>query len=1042
MTSTVVGNLKAVFSVDSVALKTGFKEAEKATSGFAAALGAIGLGALTSKFLNVSDSLAEFRGDIKRTFGQGAPQIEAFVKDAVTSLGIAESELSKVAIRFGGVFSSFGLTDSQSADLAKNFSTIAANISASFADISIEDASAKLQAGLRGSEKALQQFGISVSEETIAAEAFSMGLGRNVAALTDQQKALATASAIQKQANKFTGEAIADLNTYEGATKKLGAVTEQLAGQFGDVLKPAAIAVANSISDLVRALSTMPDIMKIVVATAIAGGAAFLALNSALAAVGISITTVAALAAAFTVAYQAVGRFYALLTDSDFIGPIDAIAAAVKDIADGATSGFTVFMNLIGGLLTGIVDFIEAITGIQGLGDKMRKTFGDIAEGLGDADFRKKQDELKGAVEGSAAAVQDFGMELNITAEDMQKYRDNVAKAVAANKELDDALSSISESAVRSRAELTDGAGAGDLEAAYQRAAKELQGLYDKQAKAGKTGIAEGQIQNIGLTLELELKKILMSSAGAENFPKLLANAALILEAFSQKTLDASEAVDADAAVKFAKRLEEAEKIVDAAEQKKEQAANELAEAAERNASIFEAAAQRSRDAFDEFVGALSNAASSIGGTVASVLSQSGDGPISLQAGAVGSAAGGAAGAAAGLAIGLPPQVGGQVGSALGGIVGSAAEASGALSEVSAAVSRSINAIQKGVGSILGALAPVIQMAAVNFSSVIGVISDVLVAVSPVFTALVGVLKPFMSIITSLIMPIFKSLAPLIASVVAVMEPLTPVLIALFAPILGLVLVLEEFKVITTALNFVAKGLASGLAFLSAAFQFASFGINKAMEFLIRGIGEFVKSIPGLEDIGKSIVKQADGFGRSADDAWDAAMESVRRGGELAGEAIGIYAPDAGGNGKARIKAAQERARKERRDALREELKEDQRNKINDHLSESGTSAANALDKLSESVGNATQDFKAEAFRFGAADALNGASPPGARNPALFGAQQIATPAGIFIDTVNVTAGNMEEFQRSIERANKRSNFVRTGTTEKGGKYFGRGESQ
>ena len=1045
-----VGTLRATITANASGLISGFKDAEKATSGFTAGIAAIGFGALTQKFLEVSDSLAEFRGDIARTFGAGAPQIAAFVKDSVNSFGIAESELSKVAIKFGSVFQSFGFDDSQVAKLTQDFSTIAANISASFADISVEEATSKLQAGLRGSVKALQQFGISVSEETLSQESLRLGLGATVSALTDQQKALVTASAIQRQATKLNGQAADELNTYEGAVGRATATTEQLAAQLGDVLKPAAIAVANAITDLLRAVIALPDEIKILGSITVATTAAFLAANSALGIFGTTVSAialpVAALAIAFASAYKVGELFFGVFSGNDMsknVGPLDAIAIAIRDIGSGATSAKDTVENFFGGLTAGVGQLIAAIPGLKQFGENI--AIG--AESRSSTRAAQAFEANQAAAKSAADEAKRLGDESKRTAEKLQLSKEAAEAMAKASLELATAQRDLRNRFAQARAEVEDGAGAGQIEAAYQRARDAIDDLNKKSKATGKNGISERDKKQVGISLKLELEKILSSNAGAEKFGSLIERANGALGTLTGASVDASKAIaerNSGAGLSDYTDL-----IPEIAAREKESAEIRARAAAEtvRADELAANAALKLQESFEFAANEISQAAVSILGSVSTVVGQipqKGQ-KVDLQAGAIGAAAGGAAGAIAGASIGLPPQIGGQVGSALGELAGNAATVSGALDGLASGVKRALGSLLGSLGKIFVSLKPVFNEVGKNVSSLAGAVGGIIGAIAPILGLLAQTLAPFISIMRSAIQPILKALGPVIKSLLSAIAPLLPILIALGLPVIALIGLLEEFGLITTTLNFIGKGLASGLSFLSAAFSFAAFGINKALEFLLRGIGSFVKSLPGLEDVGKSIIKQANNFGKAADDAWKNAMNSVESGAKLAGEAIGISAAESFGGGKDRIKAAQQRARDERKAAAKEAARDAFEEKMNNNLADSGNNAAEALQNLSETIGNATSDFKAEAFRFGAGDALSGAQPSAAaRNGSLSTATLSANQqAAIRVDNLNVFANNADELARTLDQRARRGNFVSTGSTKKDAQpYFGRGESR
>ena len=1063
--TTTIGTLKAVLTADSTKLQSELKSARQKFKEFADVVGAVGLSAFTAQIIHTSDSLNEFRSDIGKAFGGSSQEISDFIKSSVDSLGIAESEFSKAALKIGGVFNAAGFGEQAAADMSKTFLQLAADISAAKDGLSIEDAMSKLQAGLRGSGRGLTELGIAVSEETLQQEALAQGINKTTKDLTDQEKVLVAYQAILRQSAKYTGEAKSELETFGGAVGRVKANAEQLSAALGDQLRPAAVKIADAISTTVRFIQAMPGPLKAAAAYSAALSAALLGLSSAMTVLGVSAKATVAVWAvgvvgAFSAAYVAAAKIISLVTKKDYVSVIGAIGSAMQDVADGAVTLGQTITNFFRGFFYGLAKMAAVIPGIgliaKDLMTRMDAASNSDSDEAGDkrvvdgAGAKKNRDTAKQRAIDNAAAAEAAKKEAAAEAKKAAAL-DAATKAMENQKQavidLAKAQSDLRGQASIALAKQAGGKEIGDIESAYQETLAKIKEIKELTKTAGAgANISEEDKQRIAIQLEVKLQEIIAGAGGAKDLAAVINAADAAYKAATGGTVDLSQSL-----ASLGTRTED---FTDALDPDMAQKAAESAaalEAANYNAaqsqSIYAQAVEKAQAAAEAMAQTMSDAAMSIGNTIAGLFAQSSKGPLtSLQAGSIGSAAGGAAGAAAGVAIGLPPQLGGQIGSALGNIVGSAAEASGALRDLTSGFSRAIGAIQRGVGAIVGALGPIISAAAVNFSTMIGIVADVLVSIAPILSSLSKAIMPIMGILTAAVFPILKSLAPLISALITAIEPLMPVFIALAAPLLGIVLLLEEFGVVTAVVNFAAKGLASGLSFLSAGFQFAAFGINKAMEFLLKGIGNFVKSIPGMEDLGQSIINQGRAFDKAAGEAWDAAMESVKRGAELAGEAIGRSADEEGGlSGKEKIRAAKQRMRDEARAALREELRDKQREQINNALADSGENAANSLDKLSESIGNATSDFKAAAYRFGAADSLSGGMNTTTRSgqlPAGAVGELDGSLIGARVGTINIYAANLDEFENELRERLARDNFISKGTTaQNGSRYVGRGES-
>ena len=982
----IVGQLKAILTADVVDLKKGLAEAQKSLGGFSNAIASLGFGAATLKMAQLADQFDGLSGEIKRTFTQNGESIDRFVRDSVDSLGFGQAELAKTAISFGGIFKSFGFDDADTARLSEQFVKLSADIARSFDGTTIEEASARITAGLRGSEKALSEYGITVGEQALQQTALSLGLSSTISELSAQEKALVTLTAIQSQSAKFSGEAAKGLQTLGGATDRLKGLTGQLAAQMGEALAPALIKVAEFASNVVKILSSLPNPMLAAIGGFTALAAAMLSVNAAAGALGVTfgalMTPIAASVATFAAVYSAFVGIRSLITGDSFVNPIKAIADAFDDIATGATSALTTIRNFIRGFIVGLGELVSFIPGVGGALDKLKAKYANDAGADGATDFIRNQGKLKTALDQTKIAVDDNSISLSISADEVDKYKARAEKAAAATAAFADAQKSLQKSFNIAQIESALGPVTAQIESALDAAKSEIEELNKLARGKGLSGISGDDKSKIAFKLKVELEKLLVSNATAENFAELIGQAGLALSELSDATIDATKAIEVRG-----KSDAEKQAIVDA--KKAEITAQREAVAAAKVTEAFE----KVNAAAQELANMFSSAASSLLSTAGGVLSQDlRDGRrVSLQAGAVGATVGGATGAAAGAALGIPPQQAGQVGSFIGGFIGATAEASGALDGLGDEVGKSVRALQKGFGAVVSSVAPLLTLYAKTFGKVLIAVGDGL-----------------------------SSIAPVAKSFVTSMMPMINLLMTTHPILIGL--------------NQVMSDLAMKAALVSGTVSLFGYGINTVLAGITRALASFLRSV-GLKDQAASLTKTANDFAKAARDSLRSANESF-----LLAAKIGAGIVDQmsiSGGGKDAIRAAQEAARQAQRDELKARVKEMMDNKI----AASAGKLADEFQKLSDSVSNATSDFKASAYRFDAAGGLSSSPMTAFGMGNSFGINTSAA-SQIIIENLYLQSQDIDSLSRDLQQRSKRENFTSTGSTRgQQSNYYGRGES-
>ncbi len=241
---------------------TGFKSKfGSAIKGFAgplvAGLATIGVANFAKSAVAAASSFeAEFEG-VNQVFGTSAAKVQAFAANAATSVGMAQAEALQAAKGFGVFATSAGLAGDSSASFATGLVQAAGDM-ASFNDVPVADTLAAIKSGLMGQGEPLARYGILMNEATLKQQALKEGIISNTtAALTPQQKVLASHSLIMEKLGVQTGDFAKYQDTYGNSLKTVTAQFKDMQAQIGTALLPVLAKLMTALSPVVEKLTPL-----------------------------------------------------------------------------------------------------------------------------------------------------------------------------------------------------------------------------------------------------------------------------------------------------------------------------------------------------------------------------------------------------------------------------------------------------------------------------------------------------------------------------------------------------------------------------------------------------------------------------------------------------------------------------------------------------------------------------------------------------------------------------------------------------------------
>lgn len=248
--SKIEGKLNRVFSKLGGTLAKAGKAAVVGGIKAVAAGAAVVTAALATTIGPASD-LNETISKVGVVFGDQAPEVLAFGKNAAKALGMSQEAALAAAGTYGNLFRSMGMAEDQSADMSTGLVTLASDL-ASFNNMDPTLVLDKLRAGLTGETEPLKSLGVNLNQAMIEAKAMEMGLIGLDGELTAAAKAQATYALVMDQTALAQGDFARTSDGLANQQRILSATMTDLRATIGTAVLPIITALVGGFTELMQ----------------------------------------------------------------------------------------------------------------------------------------------------------------------------------------------------------------------------------------------------------------------------------------------------------------------------------------------------------------------------------------------------------------------------------------------------------------------------------------------------------------------------------------------------------------------------------------------------------------------------------------------------------------------------------------------------------------------------------------------------------------------------------------------------------------------
>jgi hypothetical protein len=196
-------------------------------------------------------------------FGSAASEIQTFGEGAAKNLGLSTDAAVGAAATFGNLFKSLGTAPSKIAPMSESLVTLAADL-ASFNNIPVEEALAKLQSGIVGQERPLRELGVAISAASVDVQAATMGFHKLNGTFSEGEKVQARYALIFQQTGTAQGDFARTSTGLANSQRIVSAEMENLQTKIGqgamqleEALIPALLSAIDGVGALVGAVGEL-----------------------------------------------------------------------------------------------------------------------------------------------------------------------------------------------------------------------------------------------------------------------------------------------------------------------------------------------------------------------------------------------------------------------------------------------------------------------------------------------------------------------------------------------------------------------------------------------------------------------------------------------------------------------------------------------------------------------------------------------------------------------------------------------------------------
>jgi phage-related minor tail protein len=232
-------------------------------------------------------------------FGTSAQAVKDWANNAMEQFGLSKVAATDAASSFGALAKGIGLGDSAAAEMSIRLAGLSADLGSYFNQAN--DVSAKALEGIfTGETEALKKFGVVMTQTNL--EAFAASIGKTYSEMSEAEKVQLRYNFVLQQTTDAQGDYARTSDGTANSVKTFQAALEDLAVTFGQEVLPIITPIIQGLTNIVKAISALPEPVKkaiVVIGMVVAAvGPLLVVIGSVIGAIGNIMTVLPGLAGA------------------------------------------------------------------------------------------------------------------------------------------------------------------------------------------------------------------------------------------------------------------------------------------------------------------------------------------------------------------------------------------------------------------------------------------------------------------------------------------------------------------------------------------------------------------------------------------------------------------------------------------------------------------------------------------------------------------------------------------------------------------------
>lgn len=310
---------------------------KKAAAVASVAFAGIAVGGFLKDAVGQASDLNESVNAVQVTLGKGSQSFLNFGKSAATNLGLTQAQLNQAIVPTASLLKNAGVAGDDLSSKLQTLATRATDVGSVY-NQDVNQVLVAFGAALRGEQEPIRQFGVSLDDNSIRAEAVKEGLAKSTKEVSQSAKVQAAYTLILQQTSTAQGDFANTADGVANASRIVKASFEEMKASVGTAILPAVKGIMAGLLPAIKAV------------------------QPALATIG---TAVGQALVAITPILTTLGPLFAD-TFAKLTPAIAPLAAAVGSVMTAFAPLLPVFANLAGQIIPPLAAaFTQIVTGLM-----------------------------------------------------------------------------------------------------------------------------------------------------------------------------------------------------------------------------------------------------------------------------------------------------------------------------------------------------------------------------------------------------------------------------------------------------------------------------------------------------------------------------------------------------------------------------------------------------------------------------------------------------------------------------------------------------